>query len=233
MIFAVILAGGTGTRMGNVNTPKQFLLLHNKPILICTLEKFIINTKFDKVLVLTPESWVEHTKDLINQHLGENDKIVVLVGGETRNETIMNSICYIENEYSLDDNTIVVTHDSVRPFVTHRVIEDNINAMNDHIACDTVVAATDTIIESEDSKSLSEIPDRRLMYQGQTPQTFKAKLWKELYLSLSDQEKDILTDAAKIFVLKGYEVKMIRGENYNIKITYPQDLLTAQSLLKL
>ena len=233
MIFAVILAGGTGTRMGNVNTPKQFLLLHNKPILICPLEKFIINTKFDKVLVLTPESWVEHTKDLINQHLGENDKIVVLVGGETRNETIMNSICYIENEYSLDDNTIVVTHDSVRPFVTHRVIEDNINAMNDHIACDTVVAATDTIIESEDSKSISEIPDRRLMYQGQTPQTFKAKLWKELYLSLSDQEKDILTDAAKIFVLKGYEVKMIRGENYNIKITYPQDLLTAQSLLKL
>lgn len=233
MIFAVILAGGIGSRMGESDTPKQFLLLHGKPIIICTLEKFIINPRFDKVLVLTPEKWIEHTKDLINRHIGINNNIVVLAGGNTRNETIMNSICYIENEYSLDDNTIVVTHDAVRPFVTHRIIEENINSMKDHIACDTVVAATDTIIESEDAKSISEIPDRRLMYQGQTPQTFKAKIWKGLYLSMSDQEKDTLTDAAKIFVLKGFDVKLVRGENYNIKITYPQDLLTAQSLLKL
>ncbi|MBQ9471963.1 MAG: 2-C-methyl-D-erythritol 4-phosphate cytidylyltransferase, partial [Ruminococcus sp.] len=70
------------------------------------------------------------------------------------------------------------------------------------------------------------------MYQGQTPQSFKAKLLRDTYMSLSEDEKAILTDAAKILVIKGMDVKLVRGETYNIKITYPYDLRIARSLLE-
>lgn len=75
-------------------------------------------------------------------------------------------------------------------------------------------------------------PDRSKMYQGQTPQTFRAKKLKDLYYSLSDEEKGILTDASKIFVMKGEKVHLVQGEVFNIKITYPYDLRVAESLIR-
>ena len=96
MIFAAILAGGVGSRMGNSDVPKQFLNLGDKPILIHTIEKFIINSKFDKILVLTPNNFINSTIDLIRNIEGETDKIIVLEGGETRNDTIRNAINYIK-----------------------------------------------------------------------------------------------------------------------------------------
>ena len=160
------------------------------------------------------------------------DRVAVIEGGSTRNETIMNAIKLIESEGNLNDDTIIVTHDSVRPFVTHRIIEENIKAAKEFGACDTVVPATDTIVEAMDNATISNIPDRSKMYQGQTPQSFKALKLKNMYESLTDEEKDILTDAAKIFVIKGEKVALVQGETFNMKITYPYDLRFAKSLLE-
>ena len=91
--------------------------------------------------------------------------------------------------------------------------------------------ATDTIVVSEDNDIISDIPERRKMYQGQTPQTFNAMKLRNLYNSLSDDEKNILTDAAKIFVMKGEKVHIVEGEVFNIKITYPYDLRVAEALI--
>ncbi|MFR6065834.1 MAG: 2-C-methyl-D-erythritol 4-phosphate cytidylyltransferase [Eubacterium sp.] len=232
MVYGVVLAGGVGSRMGG-DKPKQYLNIKGKPIIIYTIEKFFTCPDFEKVIVLCPAQWVEHTKDLIKKHIAPaKDKVVVCEGGDTRNETIMNAISYIEKNGVLDDDTIIVTHDSVRPFVTHRIIQENIEACRKYDACDTVIPATDTIVESENGKTITQIPNRSFMYQGQTPQSFKAKKLKELYNSLSDSEKEILTDAAKIFVLKGEDVALIEGETFNIKITYPYDLRVAKSLLE-
>ena len=231
MIFAVILAGGTGSRMGISDMPKQFLELKGKPILNHTLEKFIPHPRFEKIIVLSPRTWMNHTKEIIRRFTGDSDRVVVIEGGTTRNETIMNAIAYIDAQYGLDDDTVIVTHDSVRPFVTHRIIEENIEAALKDGACDTVIPATDTIVEGADG-AITAIPDRRLMYQGQTPQSFKAKALRDTYLSLTDSEKAILTDAAKILVIKGQRVSLVRGETYNIKITYPYDLRIARSLLE-
>lgn len=232
MVFAVILAGGTGNRMGHTDKPKQFLTIMNKPIIIHTIEKFLSQPKFEQIIVLSPKQWLHHTKRIISRYIGNNDKIVVIEGGDTRNETIMNSIEYIEKNHTLDDDTIIVTHDSVRPFVTHRIIEENISAAQKYGACDTVIPATDTIVESTNAKTISSIPNRNNMYQGQTPQSFKAKNLREIYNSLTNEERDILTDAAKILVIKGQNVHLVTGETYNIKITYPYDLKIAKSLLE-
>ncbi len=230
-VYGVILAGGKGTRMGNVEKPKQFMEIGNKPIIVHTIEKFVMNAEFENILVLSPKQWIKHTEDLIRKYIPADDRIQVIEGGVTRNDTIMNAISYIERLGRLNDDTIIVTHDSVRPFVTHRMLEENIRYAKEYGACDTVIPATDTIVESVDHQSISHIPDRSTMYQGQTPQSFKAKHLKEIYESLTVQEKEILTDACKILVIKGEHVQLVEGEESNIKITYPYDMRVAEALL--
>lgn len=230
-VFGVVLAGGKGTRMGNVEKPKQFMEIGNKPIIIHTIEKFVMNSTFEKVLVLSPKQWIKHTEDLVRKYIVKTECVVVIEGGNTRNETIMNSIAYIEKLGKLNNDTIIVTHDSVRPFVTHRILEENIRYAMEVGACDTVIPATDTIVESKDHTLISAIPDRSVMYQGQTPQSFKAVKLRDLYNGLTAEEKSILTDACKIMVIKGERVRLVEGEVSNIKITYPYDLKVAEALL--
>ena len=233
MNYGVVVAGGVGTRMG-ADKPKQFLTIGNKPIIVHTVEKFVLCNDLEKIIVLTPSDWIEYTEDILEKNLGDAlmKKIAVIEGGATRNETIMNSIDYIEKNFGLDDDTVILTHDAVRPFVTHRIIKDNIEAVLKYGATDTVIPATDTIVEAKDGNVISAIPDRSMMYQGQTPQSFKAKELRDTYQALTQEEKDILTDATKIYVLKGKPVKLVKGESFNIKITYPYDLEVAETLLK-
>lgn len=232
MIFAAILAGGIGSRMGGTDTPKQFLTLGNKPVIIHTIEKFVINEKIDKIIVLTPKNFINHTNHLIEEYILYKDDIIVIEGGKTRNDTLMNGIDYINEYYGIDEDSIILTHDSVRPFVTHRIIEDNIDAAKKYGACDTVIPATDTIVESINGKTIESIPVRDYYYQGQTPQSFNIKKLFNLINSLTEEESNILTDACKIFALKDEEVYLVDGELINIKITYPYDLKLANTILE-
>ncbi|MEQ2465172.1 MULTISPECIES: IspD/TarI family cytidylyltransferase [Bacillaceae] len=232
MIYAEILAGGKGTRMGNVSMPKQFLPLNDKPIIIHTIEKFLLNDQFEKIIIASPKEWINYTNDIINKFINNRDRLVVIEGGEDRNGTIMNGIKYVEDTFGLFHDDIIVTHDSVRPFITHRIIEENIKYGLEFGAVDTVISAIDTIVESEDGESISNIPVRDFMYQGQTPQTFNMKMLKEHYYSLSTEQKAILSDACKICVLKGEKVKLVTGEVFNIKITTPYDLKVANAIIQ-
>lgn len=234
MIYAEILAGGKGTRMGNTEMPKQFLNIGNKPIIIHTLETFLLNSRFNKIIVVTPNEWVQHTNDLINKFLPleMSGKICVCKGGTDRNESIMNGIKYIEKTFGINEDDVIVTHDAVRPFLTHRIIEENIDMAIKFGATDTVVPAFDTIVASTDGDIIKDIPRRDYMYQGQTPQSFNINKLINLYNSLTEEEKLVLTDAAKIFVVKGQKVKLVKGEVFNIKITTKYDLKIANSLLK-
>lgn len=227
MIYAEILAGGMGTRMGNVDLPKQFLKIANKPIIIHTLEQFIINSSIDKIIVCCPKDWITYMKDLLDKYLF-SDKVEVVEGGPTRYETLINGCKYIESKYGVDDYDIVITHDSVRPFLTQRIITDNIETLKQCDAVNTVIQAVDTIVESIDGKEISSIPNRNYMYQGQSPQTFYIKEFIDLYESLTEQEKETLTDACKIYSLKNKKVKLVKGETYNFKITNVDDLKIAE-----
>jgi 2-C-methyl-D-erythritol 4-phosphate cytidylyltransferase len=234
MIYAAILAGGKGTRMGNTDMPKQFLTIGTKPIIIHTVEKFLLNARIDKIVISTPKQWIEHTIDILKKYLPKNviDNIYVCEGGKDRNESIMSSIKYIKSKFENTNEDIIITHDAVRPFITHRIIEDNIEMAIKYGATDTVVPAFDTIVESKDGEYITSIPRRDFMYQGQTPQTFNIDKLVNLYNLLSDDEKLYFTDAAKIFSVKGEEVKLVKGETFNIKITTPYDLKIANLLIE-
>ncbi|MCD8826572.1 D-ribitol-5-phosphate cytidylyltransferase [Staphylococcus gallinarum] len=232
MIYAGILAGGIGSRMGNVPLPKQFLDLDGKPIIIHTVEKFLLTSDFDKIFIATPQKWISHTKDTLRKFDITDSRIEIVEGGSDRNETIMNIINAIEVINPINDDDIIVTHDAVRPFLTNRIIKENIKHALDSGAVDTVIPAIDTIISSKDESFIENIPVRSEMYQGQTPQSFNIKLLKNTYNNLSAEDKNVLTDACKILIVANKPVKIVMGELYNIKITTPYDLKVANSIIK-
>ena len=231
MIFGAILAGGTGSRMHMADMPKQFLPLGDKPIIIHTLEKFLTCSKLDEIYIGVHPDWVSYMGDLIDKYIPDGTKVHVVSGGSDRNETILIIVKALEEAYGENDEHIIVTHDSVRPFVSLRMIEENIEAAEKYGAVDTVTPAVDTIVVSNDGNTITDIPERNKMYQGQTPQSFKVKLLKNLYCSLSEDEKKILTDACKICVVRNYPVYLVTGSVMNMKITTPGDYKIAQAIL--
>ncbi len=230
MLYAVIAAGGSGNRMG-AEIPKQYISVSDKPIIAHTVGKFLDCDKFRKIIVLCPEEWCDFTSELLCKHFC-SEKIVVIKGGKDRNETIINAVRYIERLGELDENTVIVTHDAVRPFVTHNIIIEHIDKSKIYDAIGTAIPATDTIIESFDGITVSSTPDRSKLYQCQTPQTFKALKLKKLYENLAPEMKAILTDSCSIFTVSDEKVYFIKGDVQNIKITYPYDLKVAEAILK-
>ncbi len=230
MLYAAIAAGGIGSRMG-AEMPKQYITVGNKPIIAHTVQKFLNCCKFRKIIVMCPEEWRSYTSELLCRYCPD-ERVTVIAGGPDRNETIMNSVRYIEETDGLNESTVIVTHDAVRPFVTENIINDHIEKSNLYDAIGTVIPATDTIIESSDGLIVDDTPDRSRLYQCQTPQTFKALRLKKLYDGLSVEKKAILTDSCSIFTVSGEKVYLAMGDVQNIKITYPHDLRVAEIILK-
>lgn len=230
MNFAVLLAGGTGTRMKTSALPKQFLELGGEPILRLTVDKFLVCPRIDHIIVAAPAIWMSHTRDLLRGTRFAD--VRVCEGGHTRQESLYRAVKYIESVFPVEDNDIVVSHDVARPFVSLRVIEENIDALQQYDAADTVLPATDTIVESDDQRTIARIQDRKRMYQGQTPQTFRRSVFLRLYERLDQTYLDNVTDAARILAEHGCSVGLILGDEFNIKITTEYDLHIASFLLE-
>ena len=209
--------------------PKQFLELAGEPILRLTVDKFRACPRIDHIVVAAPPIWMSHARDLLRDERFRD--VAICEGGHTRQDSLYKAVKHIESVFPVSDNDIVVSHDVARPFVTLRIIEDNIEALKEYDAADTVIPATDTIVESDDQKSISRIQDRNRMYQGQTPQTFKRTTYLELYERLDQSYLDKTTDAARILAEHGNKVALVRGEEFNIKITTEYDLRIASFLL--
>lgn len=233
VIYAGILAGGKGSRMGLQEKPKQFLELGARPILIHTVEKFLLVPDIEKVVIGVHPDWVTYAEDLLDKYLAAyKEHLLVVEGGGDRNETIKLIIEGINAVKPVQYDDIIVTHDSVRPFVSVKAIEENIALARTHDAVDTVVEATDTIVQSTDGCLITDIPERRYLYQGQTPQTFKMQDFLDLYGNLSPDQAIVLTDACKIFVVNEKRVALAQGDYSNIKITTVTDLKIARSMIE-
>ena len=233
MIFGAIVAGGVGNRMNLSGLPKQFLPLgeSQKPIIIHTLEKFLICEKLDFIYLGINKDWLGYAEELLDKYNINKNKVFVVSGGDDRNLTILNVIEAIEKNHGQSEEHIIVTHDAVRPFLTLRMINENIEAAKECGACDTVVCSVDTIIESRDGKFISSVPQRSFMYHGQTPQTFNMSELKRLYNDLTEEEKSRLTDTCTIFSFRNKPVKMVKGDTFNIKITTISDYKIAEAII--
>lgn len=232
MVIAGIVAGGTGSRMGNSAVPKQFLEIRKKPIIIHTIEKFLVSENIDYIVIGVHSDWLDYMEDLIKKYLNDEERIVVTAGGTHRNDTIYRIVQKANEVWNVTEDTVFVTHDAVRPFVSLKIIEDNVRAAEKYGVCDTVISATDTIVRSSNNEYITDIPVRNEMYQGQTPQSFKYGIFKEVYESMSEEELNIATDACKMFFLRDHKVELVEGSVLNFKITYPFDLKMAKTMLE-
>lgn len=231
MIFGVIVAGGVGARLG-ADMPKQFLDLAGTPIIVHTLKAFLACEGLEHIYLGTHQEWLDYTETLILHGISEKaqERIHLVPGGRDRNETIMNVIEQIEQDFGTDEIHYIITQDGVRPFVSQRIIRDHIGAVAEYGAVDTAIPAVDTMVVSEDGRFIDDIPDRRFLYQSQTPQSFRMDLLKTLYMSLSREEKAALTDACKICTVRGVPVHIVEGDASNMKITTLHDLEIARMM---
>lgn len=233
MIFGVIVAGGVGSRMG-ADIPKQFLDLDGCPIIVHTLKAFLKCQRLDQIYMGVHPEWVDHMAELVRGYVpAEMQQRVHLVsGGGERNDTIMNVIAQIETDFGKNEKHYIITQDGVRPFVSQRLIEANIDAVLEYDAVDTAIPAVDTIIVSDDGMFIDDIPERKYLYQSQTPQSFRMDLLKDLYEGLTPEEKSILTDARKICTVRQVPVHIVPGEISNMKITTAMDYKIAGMMAK-
>ena len=144
----------------------------------------------------------------------------------------MNIAEAIVAEHGKNDGDIILTHDAVRPFVTEKIIKDNIEAMREHSACGTYMPAVDTIIKS-DGEKVKETLNRSELYQAQTPQTFRLGDLRRNYYSLSEEQNKKLTDTCSVFTACNEDIYLVVGDALNFKITTDSDLRMANALAKL
>lgn len=232
MVIGGIVAGGIGSRMGQNALPKQFLPLAGKPIIIHVIEKFLSCTEMDLVVVGVNKNWLQYMLDLKEKYFKGIEQLLVVAGGTDRNGTISEIIKAAQDFQPLQDEDVIVTHDAVRPFVSLRIIEENIEAAKKYGVCDTVVGATDTIVCSENGEFITDIPVRQTMFQGQTPQSFQVGLFHQVYHSMTPEELNVVTDACKMFYLREHPVHLVHGDVSNFKITVPFDYKMAQIMLE-
>ena len=228
MVYAAVLAGGSGLRMGG-NIPKQFMSVSGKPIIIMSIEAFIKSGSVDKVYVCVSHDYLNYTHSLVKKFLGGNE-VQILEGGKNRNETLFNVLKKIKGE-GISDDDIILTHDAVRPFIDKRIIDENISAAKKYGACNTVCPAVDTVIYSADGRFIDAVPVRSSVYHAQTPQSFNAAKLYNYYSLMTAEEFEKYTDACTVFTENGERVFLVRGSRDNIKITYPEDMEKAESIV--
>ena len=218
--YAIIVAGGTGTRMGS-NTPKQFLLLNDKPILYYTLKVFLEAYDDIEIILVLPEEYTDLGREIIDAYF-DYSRIKITSGGETRFHSVKNGLALADKE------SIIFVHDAVRCLVTvdliYRCFE---NALKTGSAVPAILSKDSVRLLNEEEND-NEVLDRSKVVFIQTPQTFHSRI---LVPAFEIDYKERFTDEATVVEAFGLKISLIEGEENNIKITRPIDLFIAEKLL--
>jgi ribitol-5-phosphate 2-dehydrogenase (NADP+) / D-ribitol-5-phosphate cytidylyltransferase len=231
-VYALILSGGSGARFGN-DMPKQFADVYGKTILDYCLTNFNSHSQINKIIVVSNPEHIQRTKQIALG--GKFAKVVsVIEGGATRGESSflgLREILKLENK---PEKAKVLIQDAVRPNTTAQLITEVVNNLENHNAATVAIPTTDTIYISDNSGMLESIPDRSKIYKAQTPQGFSLQTIAKAYESLEKVHRFKQTDDTSIFnmVFPKEIIKIVDGDNNNIKITFSEDLEFFRQILK-
>jgi 2-C-methyl-D-erythritol 4-phosphate cytidylyltransferase len=217
--IAIVVAGGTGTRMG-AEVPKQFLLLHGEPILMHTLRVFGEIQSVDEIILVLPESQIETWASLCKAHQFDI-KHSVVKGGGTRFQSVSNGLAKVT-----DLNALVAIHDGVRPLVSKEVVDKCFEEAEKNGNAIPVVKPVESVRFTEESGSFPVNRDK--VFLVQTPQVFKASIIKRCYQT---PWQPSFTDDASVVEYSGETIHLVEGNRENIKITTPLDLMIAEVLM--
>ncbi len=226
MVKAIVLSGGTGSRMKS-KTKKQYMMLQGKPLIYYSLHTFCESSVDEVILVTSPEDEDYCRKEIIEKYNLHKVKTIAYSGRE-RYESVYNGLKMAEGA------DIVLVHDGVRPFVTVDMIERSIKAASEYRACVVAMPVKDTIKVADENKIVTSTPDRNSLWLMQTPQTFDYRLLRDCYEKVMFGDQTGITDDAMI-VERASDVKihLIEGSYRNIKVTTPEDMIIAEAFLGL
>jgi 2-C-methyl-D-erythritol 4-phosphate cytidylyltransferase len=216
--YAVIVAGGTGSRMGG-NLPKQFMLLKNKPVLYYTLKVFLETFKDLQVILVLPVEYTDMGQEIIDAWF-DKDRIRITAGGETRFQSVKNGLALVEEE------SMIFVQDGVRCLTSPALLQRCYQTAMETGTAVPVITCKDSVrmLREEGSDAI----DRNKILLVQTPQVFHSKILLPAY---SIDYKDKFTDEATVVEAFGMKLSLVDGEEDNIKITRPFDLIIAEQLL--
>lgn len=219
--IAIIVAGGAGVRMGSA-IPKQFLLLHGKPVLQYTLQAFLAAYNDLKIILVIPDAHFDKGNGLIEE-LQAADRIKLVQGGETRFHSVKNGLAHV-----LADNTVVFVHDGVRCMITPDLIRRCYEQTLEKGSAIPAITATDSIRIVNEENGSHKAANRDYIRIIQTPQTFLSQI---IIPAFSQPYTPTFTDEATVVEQNGTTVYLTEGEYNNIKITRAADLLLAENIL--
>ncbi len=220
MNIALIFAGGVGSRMGS-ETPKQFLEVNGKSVIIHTLEVFEKQKNIDGMVIACKEEWISYTWDLIEK-AGLKKVASIVPGGETALDSQYNGLLEIQRQYG-DDNVAVLIHDGVRPLIDGETIQKCIESAHKYGNAITVARAIETVIKVNDQEEITNIIDRDSCRMAKAPQCFMlSDILKVHKQAICDGKHDFI-DSASMMMDYGYKLHAVMGNPENIKITTPSD----------
>lgn len=217
MYFAGICAGGSGTRFGGT-LPKQFIELNGKPVIAYSVQELLKWTELKRIFIAVSNEYKDYCKELF-----PDSRITVIQGGAARSETVALLAEAAIGDCNAKEGDVLLTHDAARPFVGLNTMKRCAEAAEKYGVSGTAVKAVDTVLRCRDG-FVTEAPPREEMRLAQTPQCFRLGLFKEVWGSMTKQEKEAATDVCGMFFRKGYKVRIVEGEDCGGKITVKEDL---------
>jgi ribitol-5-phosphate 2-dehydrogenase (NADP+) / D-ribitol-5-phosphate cytidylyltransferase len=226
---AVVLAGGTGTRVG-LNIPKQLIKIAGKPIIEHTIAAMQASPLVDEILVLMAPGYLDEIRAIVRQ--GGYDKVTqILEGAGTRNDTTATALAALG-----DQECNVLLHDAVRPLVSQTIIAANVEALQTHEAVDTAIPSADTVISVDATDgNIADVLPRHLLRRGQTPQSFRLSTIRAAYANAAQDPDFSATDDCTVVLryLPEVPVAVVAGHERNMKVTEPIDVYIADKLFQL
>ena len=224
-MVAVVLGGGIGNRFG-ATVPKQLLSLSGKTLVEHCVTAFSAAPGVDEVLLVMPADYADEAAKLAGDQVR-----AVIPGGVTRSDSVRSALAYLGARHPAE-TTGVLLHDAARPLVSQRIIADCVTALRTHDAVGTAIPTSDTIVIAEDGV-MSHVPPRETLYRCQTPQCFRLSVIAKAHELAASDPAFVPTDDCGVVLryLPDVPVRIVKGSEQNIKVTYPGDLAIAEALL--
>ncbi len=230
MNYALIFAGGVGSRMNSKARPKQFLEIHGKPILIHTIEHFEFHPCIDSICLVIINDWIEYTKKLIEKFNLKKVKWIV-PGGSSALESQFLGMNAIKTGENISDEDIVLIHDGVRPLINEQVITDCIEGVKRYGSAVTVAPSIETIIRADESGIIKDSFPRIECKLARAPQSFLFNEIMEAHKKAKEEGKYDYIDSTSLLLHFNKKIHTVIGPSENIKVTNPEDFYICRALL--
>lgn len=235
---AVVLAAGSGSRMKS-RTAKQFMLLGDKPLIYYALHVMETSEIIDDCILVTGAEDILRMRREIVEKYGFHKVTDIIAGGKERYVSVANALRLIARREAEQGEGYIFIHDGARPFLTEEILERTYAAVQEFHACVAAVPSKDTVKIADEQNFALETPERRRVWNIQTPQVFDARLIVEAYARLEQKLPElkgenvpVTDDASVVELFTDCRVKLVEGSYGNIKITTPEDLKTAAAILQ-